>query len=279
MSDPMVLRARVAAPAKNVHHALTDAGALQAWLAEHAEVELPDRFAFWGRYTPEGDAPHQRLLHADDHSLSFSWLLGGVDTTVEIGWEAEDADSTIVTLSQSDFDAEAMMTGANIRGVLQTYWALTIANLADYVEGRELTPKCDFSTPVQAGEVLIAAPRDVVYDSLVTSEKASQWFGFPIGIEPWVGGRFAMGGLDAGFAANIVALEPGRKMSIDWGPTGISTWELEDSDGQTRLTFVQSGFDENQPPHSAWLGWLSGVAELRRFNELADWRPLWLQDS
>ncbi len=104
MSDPMILRARVAAPVKNVQHALTDADALRAWLAEHAEVELPERFAFWGRYTPEGDAPHQRLLYADDQSLSFSWLLGGVDTTVEISWEAEDTDSTIVTLSQSDFD-------------------------------------------------------------------------------------------------------------------------------------------------------------------------------
>ncbi len=118
-----------------------------------------------------------------------------------------------------------------------------------------------------------------VYDSLTTSEKASQWFGFPIGIEPWVGGRFAMGGFDGGFAAKIVDVEPGRKMSIDWGPTGVSTWELEDSDGQTRLTFVQSGFDENRPPHAAWLGWLSGVAELRRYNELGEWRPLWLPDG
>ena len=45
-------------------------------------------------------------------------------------------------------------------------------------------------------------------------DKASRWFAFPIGIELWVGGRFAMGGVEAAppgvFAARIVALEPGR---------------------------------------------------------------------
>jgi hypothetical protein len=40
---------------------------------------------------------------------------------------------------------------------------------------------------------------------------------------------------------------------------------------------VQSGFDENRPPYGAWMGWLSGFAELRRFHELSDWRPRWLE--
>src|SRR5215468_10849801 len=49
-------RVRAMAPVKEVHHALTDAAALRVWLAEHAEVDLPHRYEFWGRYTPEGDA-------------------------------------------------------------------------------------------------------------------------------------------------------------------------------------------------------------------------------
>ncbi len=49
-----------------MHHALTDATALRTWLAEYAEVDLPERYEFWGRYTPEGDVPHQRPLHVDD---------------------------------------------------------------------------------------------------------------------------------------------------------------------------------------------------------------------
>jgi len=56
-------RLRIAAPPSAVHRALTDPAALQVWLAEHAEVDLPDRYQFWGRLTPDGEAPHQRLLH------------------------------------------------------------------------------------------------------------------------------------------------------------------------------------------------------------------------
>jgi hypothetical protein len=65
---------------------LTDAGALRVWLAEHAEVDLPHRYEFWGRYTPDGDAPHQRLLHADDSILRFIWRLDGEGTTTESAW-------------------------------------------------------------------------------------------------------------------------------------------------------------------------------------------------
>jgi hypothetical protein len=72
---------------------------------------------------------------------------------------------------------------------------------------------------------------------------------------------------------------PGRATSIDWGPAGISSWELEGSEGATRLTFVQSGFDTSRPPYAAWGGWLSGLAELRRFHEIPDWRPIWLDPA
>jgi uncharacterized protein YndB with AHSA1/START domain len=275
MTEPMTLKARVAAPLKNVHRALTDAGELRVWLAEHAEVDLPERFEFWGRYTPEGDAPHQRLLHVDERTLHFSWLLDGEDTTVEFSLDEEGPESTIVSLSQTHFDFSDVITGASIRGVLQTFWALAIANLVDHLEGRELTPKVDFTSTDLRSEVVIDAPRDVVYDSLIDPAKVTAWFGFPIDFEPRVGADFKMAGQAT---AKIIDLEPGRRMSTDWGDAGISTWELADSGGKTRLTFVQSGFDAARPPYAAWGGWLSGVAELRRFNELPDWQPIWLPD-
>ena len=279
MTEPMKLNARLQAPLKKVRHALTDAGELRVWLAEHAEVDLPHRYEFWGRHTPEGEAPHQRLLHADDHTLRLSWLLGGEETTVEISLREESADATVLTLSQSHFDFQDAITGGNIRGVLQTFWALAIANLSDHLEGRELTGRCDFTSPRLVGQVLIGASSEAIFDSLTDSEKASRWFGYPVGIEPYVGGRFAMGGFEAGHAAKIIDLEPGRKMSVDWAETGVTTWELEESGGRTRLTFVQSGFDTGRPPYGAWMGWLSGLAELRRFHEMDDWHPIWLDDQ
>jgi uncharacterized protein YndB with AHSA1/START domain len=271
------MRARLAATVEAVHRALTDPAQLRVWLAEHAEVELPDRYAFWGRYTPEGDAPHQRLLHVDDRTLRFAWTLDGVETTTEFALEPEGG-ATILTLRQTHFDFAEALSGSSIRGVLQTFWALAIANLEAMLAGKPPLPRTDFTSADLRGELLIAAPIDKVYQSLTDSEQASAWFGYPVGIEPWIGGRFAMGGFESGFAAKVIDVDPGRKMSIDWGPTGVSTWELAESGGKTKLTFVQSGFDEQNPPYAAWAGTLSGFAELRRFHEVPDWQPIWLAD-
>lgn len=277
MSETVVLRARTTAPVDRVRRAVTDAAEVGTWLAEHAAVELPDRFEFWGRSTPEGDAPRQTLRHVDDHSLRFGWKIGGEDTTVEIGWAA-DGDDTVVTVSQSHFPGwEVAVAETSVLGYLYTYWCLSLANLVDHVEGRPLTPKVDFVTADMRGEVLIDAPVDAVAHSLVDAGEYSRWFGAKIDIEPWVGGRVAMGGFEQNpEPAKVVDFEPGRRMGVDWGGM-VSTWELAESGGGTRLTFVQSGFDTDEPPFGAWAGWLSGVAELRRFHELADWRPIWLR--
>ncbi|MER5604427.1 SRPBCC domain-containing protein [Micromonospora tulbaghiae] len=278
MTEPMTIRARLAAPVATVRRALTDPAELRVWLAEHAEVELPRRYEFWGRYTPEGDAPHQRLLHVDDRTLRFTWTLDGVETTTEFELEP-DGDGTILTLRQSHFSFEEAMSGSSIRGVLQTYWYLALANLNDHLDGRPLLPRTDFTSADLRGELLIDAPMDKVWTSLTDSEQAGAWFGYPIGIEPWEGGRYAMGGFDAGQAAKVFDVTPGRGLSIDWGPTGVTSWELDESEGRTKLTFVQSGFDEGNPPYGAWTGIVSGFAELRRFHEVPDWRPIWLTDE
>nr|BFE86890.1 hypothetical protein GCM10020093_094910 [Planobispora longispora] len=57
MSEPMMIRVRAGAPVKDVHHALTDPAAMRVWLDEHAEVDLPHRYAFWGRHTPPATRP------------------------------------------------------------------------------------------------------------------------------------------------------------------------------------------------------------------------------
>jgi uncharacterized protein YndB with AHSA1/START domain len=95
------LRAVVPAPPEAVCAALADAAALRVWLAEHAEVALPDRYEFWGRCTPDGAKPHQRLLHADERTLRFAWTVDGVESTVSVDL-AEDESGTLLTLSRSD---------------------------------------------------------------------------------------------------------------------------------------------------------------------------------
>src|SRR5213078_4596508 len=114
---------------------------------EHAEVDLPGTYAFWGRYTPDGDAPHQRPLSADDRTLRFSWLLGGEDTTVELDLAEAGPDATVLSLSQTHVPPwRDVVAERGARRVLATFWGLALANLADYLAGRDLTPMCDFTS-------------------------------------------------------------------------------------------------------------------------------------
>jgi len=287
MTDPSELRlsAVLPAPPEAVHAALTDPAALRVWLAEHAEVALPDRYEFWGRYTPDGAEPHQRVLHADERTLRLAWTVDGVETTVELTLtesepEHGDAGGTLLTLTQSDMPsfAEILSDEAGPRGELQTFWSLAIENLSDHLSGRELTPRCDYTSPELRASVVIDAAPEAVFDSLTQAEEFRKWSGAHVDIEPRVGGRFAMGGfeVDPG-GIKFVEFEPGRKASLRFADGLISSWELDGSDGRTRLTFVQSGFDVDNPPYPGWAGWLAGVAELRRYHEVPRWRSLWRQ--
>ena len=275
------------APPEAVYAALTDAAALRVWLAEHAEVALPDKYEFWGRYTPDGAEPHQRVLHAGERSLRLAWNVDGVETTVELTLTEnepshaagqEELGGTVLTLTQSDLPsfAEVLADTAGPRGELQTFWTLAIESLSDYLSGRELTPKCDYTSPQLAASVVVDAAPEAVFDSLTQSEQYGKWSGAKVDIEPYVGGRFAMGGfeLDPG-GIKFVEFEPGRKATLQFADGLTASWELDASEGRTRLTFVQSGFDLDNPPYPGWAGWLAGVAELRRYHEVPRWRTIW----
>ena len=273
------LRAVVPVPPTTVYEALTDPAALRVWLAEHADVDLPSKYEFWGRYTPDGAEPHQRVLHVDERTIRFAWTVDGVETTTEILLD-EDEDGTLVTLSQTDLPSfeDVIADKAGARGALQTFWSLAIANLADYLSGREMTPKCDFTSTDMRAEVMIDATPEAVFDSMTQSDQFCKWFGANVDIEAYVGGRFAMGGfeLDPG-GARFVEFEPGRKATLRFADGITSSWELEGSDGKTRLTLVQSGFDPTNPPYPGWAGWLGGISALRRYHELPRSRSIWRQ--
>jgi uncharacterized protein YndB with AHSA1/START domain len=271
------LRAVVPASLKDTYEALTDPAALRVWLAEYAEVDLPGRYEFWGRFTPDGAQPHQRVLHVDERTIRLAWTVDGVQTTTQIE-VAEDEDGTLVTLSQSDLPSfeDILADKAGARGALQTFWSLAIDNLADYLAGRAPTPKCDFTSSELHTSVVIDAAPEAVFDSMIQPEVFAKWFGAHVDIEPHLGGRFAMGGfeVDPG-GAKFVEFEPGRKAALRFADGETTTWELEGSDGKTRLTMMHSGFDPANPPYPAWGGWLSGIAGLRRYHELPHQRSIW----
>jgi uncharacterized protein YndB with AHSA1/START domain len=278
----MRLKVRTAAPLPAVHHALTDPVSLRTWLADRAEVDPPARYEFWGRSTPAGDRPRQRLLHVDDHTLRFAWTVEEVETIVEIVLAGTVADGTTLTLSQTGLPPWSVMVAErSVLSVLHTFWALSIANLVDFVEGRPLTPQADFTSPRMQEQIRIGATPAEVFRSIVDPDLFARWFGAKVEVEPRVGGRWSMGGFEQDATpARILELEPDRRFVIEFGDGVVTTWDLTgdqaDAAGGTTLTFMQSGFDETSPPYGAWMGWLGGLAELRRFHELPDWRPTWL---
>ncbi|MGI6873683.1 MULTISPECIES: SRPBCC family protein [Amycolatopsis] len=278
MTEPdLLLTAIVPTPPKETYQALTDPAALRVWLAEHAEVDLPGRYEFWGRYTPDGAEPHQRVLHVDERTIRFAWTVDGVAATVQFEL-AEDEDGTLVTLTHSDLPSfeEVIADQAGARGALQTFWSLAIANLADYLAGRELTPMVDFTSSDLRASVVIDAAPDEVFDSMIQPEVFRKWFGANVDIEPRLGGRFAMGGfdLDPG-GAKFVEFEPGRKAALLFADGETTSWELDGSGGKTRLTMMHSGFDPDNPPYPGWAGWLGGIAGLRRYHELPGRHSIW----
>src|SRR5213080_5183246 len=107
----------------------------------------------------------------DERTIRFAWTVDGVESTVQFEL-AEDEDGTLVTLSHSDLPSfeDVLADRAGARGALQTFWSLAIANLADYLAGRELTPKCDYTSAELRASVVIDAAPDEVFDSMVQPE-------------------------------------------------------------------------------------------------------------
>lgn len=276
------LRVPVGAPPEVVYAALTEAGALEAWLAEHAEVSLEDdRFGFWGRYTPEGEPGRQWLLGFDPgRTLSFAWLLQGAETTVSIVLEARDSGTTVM-LTHSGVPPRASGEDYWVRDLLM----LSLANLASYCEGNGIGPRCDFTARPEneaRGGVDIAASPAEVFASLIEPGQLDRWIADHAQVEPRVGGRYDFG-WDHG-PVRILELEPDRTLAYSWrhswedqeGPDStVVRWELEGSQGHTHLTIVHSGFGPDRRPDGYQLGWMEFLASLKRMHEAGEgWQPV-----
>ncbi len=277
------LRVPIGAAPEAVYAALTDAAALRAWLAEHAEVSLDDGvFEFWGRFTPEGERGRQRLLAAKPgRRLSFIWTLQDAETEVDIGLKPQDG-GTRLTLTHS---------GVPSRGSGDRYWVrdllmLSLANLASYCEGRGIGPRCDFTafsdSEARASVEISASPGDV-FASLIEPAQLDRWIAERAEVEPHVGGRYDFG-WDHG-PVKILELEPGKVLAYSWrhswedqdGPDAtVVRWELDGSQGHTHLTIVHSGFGGTGRRTDGYqLGWMEFLASLKRMHEAgAGWRPV-----
>ncbi|WP_394616316.1 SRPBCC family protein [Lentzea sp. JNUCC 0626] len=270
------VRVRTSASPARAYEALTSADDLRVWLAEHADTDLDNGvYEFWGRYTPGVERGRHKLLDVTSSSVRFSWLLRDVEYTVELGVEERDGE-TLIYASQSPYpEWGAAVEDEGGAGVVHTFWSLSLANLVEHVEGRTTFALCDFVAKEQRIEVDIAATPAAIIHALTDEEVFARYFGARCSIEPHVGGRWAMGSFeDEPNPALVIALDEDR-FAVQFPDGMVADWQLKGSEGKTRLTFVQSGFDVTDPPYGSWMGWLSGFADMRRMLELPEWRPMW----
>jgi uncharacterized protein YndB with AHSA1/START domain len=276
------LRASIGALPEAVYAALTEAAALRAWLAEHAEVALDQGvYEFWGRFTPEGERGRQRpLAFEPGRRLSFSWRLEGAETEVAITLDGQDG-GTMLTLTHSGVPPRAAGDRYWVRDLLM----LSLANLASCCEGRGIGPRCDFTAFGDAearASVEIAAAPGEVFASLIEPAQLDRWIAQRAQVEPQVGGRYDFG-WDHG-PVRILELEPGKVLAYSWrhswedeqGPAAtVVRWELDDVPGGTHLTIVHSGFGPDRRAEGYQLGWMEFLASLKRMHEVGSgWRPV-----
>jgi uncharacterized protein YndB with AHSA1/START domain len=268
------MRVRIEAPPQTVRQALTDADTMTEWFAESADVSLDEqRYQFWGRYTPQGDDPHQELASAEP--LRFTWVLSGKPSIVDIELTPDD-EGTVLALAHEGYqDGDA--------GALDCFWHVSVANLVAHCEGVATMPPFDFSAPAQ-GDALVRAvvdvPAEEVYASLLDPSQVDKWSGGSATIEPEVAGRYDIGWGHGGGPTTIVELERDKVLAYGWrdlnhdGET-LVRWQLREARGSTFLTLVHSGFSDNAMSERYRQGWLGKLVELKRILELgAAWKPL-----
>jgi uncharacterized protein YndB with AHSA1/START domain len=277
MTSSYTLRGIIGARPDAVYAALTEAAALREWLAESAEVSLTDGiFDFWGKFTPEGERGRKRLLGFEPgRSLSFSWSYQGTSTQVDVALAAAD-DGTEVSLSHANVPPRPSDYAAWVRD----YWLMSLANLANFAEGRKVAPKCDFSAFADDHvrcQIDVAAPPAEVFASLLDPAQLDRWIAVKAEVEPEIGGRIDFG-WDHG-PVKILELVPDKAIAYSWElaggpPETVVRWELEGSGGHTHLTLVHSGFGPDRGTDGYQLGWQEFLVTLRRMHELgAAWQP------
>ncbi|MBA4179243.1 MAG: hypothetical protein C0506_01505 [Anaerolinea sp.] len=279
MSDATVVSINIAAGPDPIFEALTAPEHLTGWFAERAEVDMSRGvFAFWGKHTPgtPGQDPGQRLLHqAPGRELSFEWPLSGSITKVIVSLQPASG-GTLLTVRHENPPKRAGGTSS-----LADFWCLTLQNLRAWVEEGAVASRPDF-TLAPADEVRLAiettASPETVFNGLLDPAQLNRWMAVSARVEPVIGGEYSMGWDESGgHPLKILELVPASRLSYSWADAGeqdtVVTWELDGSEGATRITLVHSGFDGRKPHGEYYSGWADFLVRLKYLSEQGDtWR-------
>lgn len=281
------MQIKLSHPTEQVFKALTSSDALKAWFAEDADVSLEDkRYAFWGKFTPGNPDKATGMQHEiveiePNRRLKFRW-----QTTPEVLTEVEfrlleKGDLTVLLLSQTRIATDLSHVEAY---TMEDFWFLSLENLRRYLDGKASEARVDFSASMKGDvkwDTLIDASLERVFDVLIKPQYLNKWIANNAEVDPKLGGTLSYG-WEGVPPFRIVALEPNRKLAYDWEEddqdgnmqTTIVTWTLEESNGKTRLTLVQSGFAPDADNDGIHVGWRNFLNWIRSLSEYGDtWQP------
>jgi uncharacterized protein YndB with AHSA1/START domain len=275
------MQVKIQAEAARVFQAITTTTALETWFCEHADVNLSvQQYDFWGRFTP--DAPdkahgkHPIVDITDNRLLTYDWHVKSIDTRVTLKLLGRDG-HTILTLRQTN-----TQSGSHQNAGLEDFWFLSLENLRRYLDGKPSEARVDFTHPmkgdIQHSTEIDASPARV-FEVLLRPDELERWIATKATVDPQVGGDFDWGwGMPP---AKIIELEPDKKLAVsaDEGTpenpkTTVMTWTLEENAGKTRLTFVHSGFADDEDTsgiHAGWRNFMNWVRSIAEYG--AAWQP------
>lgn len=266
---------KFAASSDQVSAALTDPADLTRWFAEQVDVSLQPggNYRFWGKHTlgnPVAKEATQTIIRFEaGRILEFSWTIFGVDTEVAIAI-ASDGDGSRLTLHH---EIKGDLPLPRPRELIDDHWRLAFGNLTAHLSDGTglLLPDYADPAPEIRMKLTIDAPKEAVFQALITPEIISKWFEAKAAVvEPRRGGRYELNwkykvdGRDVvGGPTRILEIVPNEKLVLDWldwrGDTTVTgQWigfYLESVGETTQLTFVHGGFGRTADIGDYGFGW------------------------
>lgn len=278
-------------PRDRVFRAFTDEAELTCWFAEHVEVELQPggEYRFWGKHTqgaPTRSQAGQKVVRVEPPKLLvFSWPLAGVDSEVSLEFveEASAKDGPATVLKGRHHFAVAPDVPRPL-DLVDDLWRMTLANLRAHLGGGDGISRADFSDPITRirQTILINAPRDKIFASLLDPAFLNAWLGAEAVVEPHVAGRYSYGwkydvrGKQVeGGPTKILELVEDTKLVTDWPnwrgdpdlPAQRVTWLLESVGEQTRVILIHEPFERTADVSDYPQGWAYFLAGLKSKTE------------
>lgn len=92
--------------------------------------------------------------------------------------------------------------------------------------------------------ILINAPIEKVWEYVATAEGIGAWF-MPNDMQAIEGKEFILqAGPWGDSACKVTEVNPPNRLSFEWGAEWLITFELMEKDGQTELTLIHAGWNE-----------------------------------